>query len=64
VKQPSVDDRHRDGFIGGDLQLGLQHGVRLGEALEILDARLRTDIEVLGETSGAVLQDPPPPTTT
>jgi hypothetical protein len=33
-----------------------------GEALEILDAQLRTDVEVLGEATGAMLQDPQPPT--
>ena len=49
----------RDGFVGGDLQLGLQRGQCLGEAFEILDAQLRTDVEVLGEMSGAVLQSPP-----
>ena len=54
-----VDDRHRDGFVGGDLPLGLQRGQCLGEAFEILDAQLRTDVEVLGEMSGAVLQSRP-----
>ena len=46
-------------WSGAILRLGRQGGQRLAEALETLDAQLRTDIEVLGEMSGAVLQGAP-----
>jgi len=39
--------------------VGVQRGQRLGEALEVLDAQLWADVEVLGKAGRAVLECPP-----